>query len=154
MVGDRKLDLLRDQKVVAGRVSHRHASHVARVFQARSQHHYSPLREAIPNMPLVRKRRAVSELYVYSSRRTSLTDFVQPVADDASDHEPTPTQRRRASPDSEVEYGDGATQEDQQLQQMAKKLVRMALACEYARIPIRRTDISAKGHYTLCPCLN
>ena len=26
-----------------------------------------------------------------------------------------------------------------------KKLVRLALACEYARQPIRRTDITAKG---------
>ena len=29
--------------------------------------------------------------------------------------------------------------------QMVKKLVRLALASEYSRIPIRRSDISAKG---------
>ncbi|OJD36342.1 mage protein [Diplodia corticola] len=76
-------------------------------------------------MPIVRKRRA-------------------PAADDASDEEPTPTQRRRESPVSDMEEEDEATQGGQQLQQMTKKLVRMALACEYARIPIRRADISAK----------
>ncbi|KAK0650362.1 Non-structural maintenance of chromosomes element 3-like protein [Lasiodiplodia hormozganensis] len=76
-------------------------------------------------MPLVRKRRA-------------------PAAEDASDEEHTPTQRRRESPVSDVEDDDPSTQGEQQLQQMAKKLVRMALACEYARIPIRRADISAK----------
>lgn len=27
---------------------------------------------------------------------------------------------------------------------MVKKLVRLALACEYARLPLRRTDITAK----------
>ncbi|OMP87078.1 Non-structural maintenance of chromosome element 3, partial [Diplodia seriata] len=64
--------------------------------------------------------------------------------DDASDEEPTRTQRRRESPVSDVDGEDQATQGDQQLQQMTKKLVRMALACEYARIPIRRADISAK----------
>ena len=33
-------------------------------------------------------------------------------------------------------------------EQMVKKLVRMALACEYSRQPIRRADIAAKGAYT------
>lgn len=31
---------------------------------------------------------------------------------------------------------------------MVKKLVRLALASEYSRIPIRRADISAKGSRT------
>ena len=57
------------------------------------------------------------------------------------------TQRRRNSP-AAGEDGDhseiGAAAEDSNLDQMTKKLVRMALACEYQRKPIRRADISEK----------
>lgn len=35
-------------------------------------------------------------------------------------------------------------QNAQNVEQLAKKLVRLALACEFARQPIRRADISAK----------
>ncbi|KAF2139658.1 uncharacterized protein K452DRAFT_254209 [Aplosporella prunicola CBS 121167] len=80
-------------------------------------------------MPIVRKRRA-------------------PAADDVSEDE-APTQRRRISPESDdddiAEDFEDATQGGAgQLNQMAKKLVRLALACEYSRQPIRRADISTK----------
>ena len=41
---------------------------------------------------------------------------------------------------------DGTSQE-----QMVKKMVRLALACEYARQPIRRADIGAKGRIPTYP---
>ncbi|KAF2834494.1 MAGE-domain-containing protein, partial [Patellaria atrata CBS 101060] len=60
---------------------------------------------------------------------------------------PPATQKRRASPESDADnYGGdgGETQTDVNVDQLVKKMVRLALACEYARIPIRRADISAK----------
>lgn len=68
-----------------------------------------------------------------------------------ADAEPTPppTRRRRSpsasdasSVDEEVDGED--TQGGSSNDQMVKKLVRLALASEYSRIPIRRADISAK----------
>ncbi|KAK5167920.1 hypothetical protein LTR04_006937 [Oleoguttula sp. CCFEE 6159] len=87
-------------------------------------------------MPLIRKRRA-------------------PVADDDEEapvaSTPQSTQRRHRSPpasdheDEEYTNGGGdATPSDANLDQMVKNMVRLALACEYARIPIRRADIGAK----------
>lgn len=54
--------------------------------------------------------------------------------------------RRRLSPENdEAELSDASNQERNDPQdQMVKKLVRLALACEYNRRPIRRTDISEK----------
>jgi hypothetical protein len=55
------------------------------------------------------------------------------------------TQRRReASPEDDAFNGDGGTQADSSQDQMVKKLVRLALASEYQRRPIRRADISEK----------
>ncbi|KAK2814305.1 hypothetical protein FQN49_008229 [Arthroderma sp. PD_2] len=56
------------------------------------------------------------------------------------------TQRRRsATPDSEEEYQRGGhTQSYGSMNVMVKKLVRLALASEYSRQVIRRTDITAK----------
>ncbi|KAL9608031.1 MAG: hypothetical protein Q9167_007110 [Letrouitia subvulpina] len=69
---------------------------------------------------------------------------------------PPPAHRRQSTPPSEVSSGnedwdgeaaiDGETQgEGSSREQMVKKLVRLALACEYSRQPIRRADITAKG---------
>ncbi|KAI4165355.1 MAG: hypothetical protein LQ342_001223 [Letrouitia transgressa] len=69
---------------------------------------------------------------------------------------PPPARRRQSTPPSEVSSGnedwdgeaavDGETQgEGSSREQMVKKLVRLALACEYSRQPIRRADITAKG---------
>ncbi|PLN81345.1 MAGE-domain-containing protein [Aspergillus taichungensis] len=57
---------------------------------------------------------------------------------------PPPRQRRRndSPSDSEGSY-DGASAPSS-VDVMVKKLVRLALSSEYARLPIRRTDISAK----------
>ncbi|KAF2092017.1 MAGE-domain-containing protein [Saccharata proteae CBS 121410] len=87
-------------------------------------------------MPLVqRKRRAPSD-------------------EEGSDVEETPartqqTRRRRASPESVGEdyverENDTGLRATGSLQQMQKKLVRLALACEYSRTPIRRKDITDK----------
>ena len=77
-------------------------------------------------------------------------DFIrQPVEASPS----PPPHRARPSPSesevSDAEDGDGETQLDGETQgssqQMVKKLVRLALACEYTRQPIRRADITTKG---------
>lgn len=49
-----------------------------------------------------------------------------------------------ASPDEDAFNGDSGIQTDTNADQMAKKLVRLALASEYQRRPIRRADISEK----------
>ncbi|WPG98510.1 Hypothetical protein R9X50_00130100 [Acrodontium crateriforme] len=79
----------------------------------------------------------------------------QPEEDiDAPSPEPA-TQRRRASPPEPENEVDGdndggyrsdtlATQGNSTLEQLVKKMVRFALACEYQRRPIRRTEISEK----------
>lgn len=61
------------------------------------------------------------------------------------------TQRRRVSAaaaeeeeDGDAYNGDSITQADNNADQMKKKLVRLALACEYQRRPIRRADVSEK----------
>lgn len=62
------------------------------------------------------------------------------------------TQRRRVSAaaaeeeeeDGDAYNGDSITQADNIADQMKKKLVRLALACEYQRRPIRRADVSEK----------
>ncbi|KAK4554805.1 hypothetical protein LTR86_007953 [Recurvomyces mirabilis] len=70
--------------------------------------------------------------------------------DDVSAEEsPEPqTQRRRTTQhqeDDEEGYGDdNSNGTDSNTDQIVKKLVRLALACEYQRRPIRRTDISEK----------
>ncbi|KAK3060658.1 hypothetical protein LTS18_008046, partial [Coniosporium uncinatum] len=58
-------------------------------------------------------------------------------------------QRRRASETSEANghEEDGNQQNDasgENIQQLSKKLIRLALACEYSRTPLKRADISAK----------
>ncbi|KAK7733405.1 hypothetical protein SLS57_000420 [Botryosphaeria dothidea] len=60
-----------------------------------------------------------------------------PAAEEASDTEHTPTQRRRASTESEAEEDDAATQSDHQLQQMAKKLcsLRAVFGMEMIELP-------------------
>lgn len=65
---------------------------------------------------------------------------VQAPADDDSDEE------------SDIENGEGIVREDLETtgegdgkNQFVKKLVRYALACEYARLPIRREGIKDKG---------
>ncbi|KAL9028136.1 MAG: hypothetical protein Q9196_003445, partial [Gyalolechia fulgens] len=69
---------------------------------------------------------------------------------------PPPTRRRPSPAASNVSSGnesygnaatvDGGIQGPSSIhEQMVKKLVRLALASEYSRQPIRRTDITAKG---------
>ncbi|KAL1965379.1 hypothetical protein VTN77DRAFT_5816 [Rasamsonia byssochlamydoides] len=96
-------------------------------------------------MPLVRKRRAPepqesddpsrssSEAEDVDRRRRRRTDNGE---DDDDDEE----QDSAASSDSESRE----THTPSSIDVMVKKLVRLALASEYSRLPIRRTDISAK----------
>ncbi|KAI9036861.1 MAGE domain-containing protein [Aspergillus affinis] len=89
-------------------------------------------------MPLIRKRRAEPE----------------PASEDSSSAEPdtqvsTANARRRrrteiASPESDDEEDEDDACAPSSTDVMVKKLVRLALASEYSRLPIRRTDISAK----------
>ncbi|KAJ5736794.1 uncharacterized protein N7483_001919 [Penicillium malachiteum] len=73
-------------------------------------------------------------------------------APDPSDSDSSQTQnprrqRPRQSNSAEMSDNDGngeGTSAPSSLDAMVKKMVRMAMACEYARLPIRRTDISAK----------
>ncbi|KAL8805200.1 MAG: hypothetical protein Q9223_005358, partial [Gallowayella weberi] len=84
-------------------------------------------------MPLIRKRRSQAD----------------------PSPSPPPTRRRSSPPASDVSsedeaYDGGAAAEGSTQmagsshEQMVKKLVRLALASEYSRQPIRRTDITAK----------
>ncbi|EMD00767.1 hypothetical protein BAUCODRAFT_29131 [Baudoinia panamericana UAMH 10762] len=74
----------------------------------------------------------------------------QPDADAEHEASPEPASQRRRmgghERDAEGSYGDddGAMQSSDSLDTMVKKLVRLALACEYQRKPIRRQDISEK----------
>ncbi|ERF70567.1 hypothetical protein EPUS_07864 [Endocarpon pusillum Z07020] len=64
----------------------------------------------------------------------------------------SPARRRRVQQDGDEEAGSTASEPETQTQTqtatgvetMMKKLVRLALSCEYSRIPIRRADISTK----------
>jgi hypothetical protein len=56
----------------------------------------------------------------------------------------TPTQFAPAAPESDGGEDVDINQSSEQREQLARKLVRYALSCEYSRQPIRRTDISAK----------
>ena len=67
-----------------------------------------------------------------------------------------PTQRRRSEYTSESEVGieeNGGESDGEvsggSVEQMVKKLVRLALASEYSRQPLRRADITSKGCRTL-----
>ncbi|KAK5132620.1 hypothetical protein LTR08_008819 [Meristemomyces frigidus] len=95
------------------------------------------------------KRRAVGLHHASTHTHASLTFPQQPDADDSASPEPA-THRRRttANPSNDVAEtafaGDDGTPSDSSVDQMVKKLVRLALACEYQRRPIRRADISEK----------
>ncbi|KAI5202252.1 hypothetical protein AUEXF2481DRAFT_82402 [Aureobasidium subglaciale EXF-2481] len=57
------------------------------------------------------------------------------------------TQRRRVSDPDEDEFAGGdvsAVQGDGNFDAMVKNMVRLVLACEYSRTPVRRADITAK----------
>ncbi|KAJ5709994.1 hypothetical protein N7493_009586 [Penicillium malachiteum] len=82
-------------------------------------------------MPPQRKRRAQPD----------------PSDSDSSQTQNPHRQRPRQSNSAEMTDGDGndeGTSAPSSLDAMVKKMVRMAMACEYARLPIRRTEISAK----------
>ncbi|THV97842.1 hypothetical protein D6D25_09039, partial [Aureobasidium pullulans] len=73
----------------------------------------------------------------------------QPANEDPedSDAEVRQPQRRRVSDPEEDDFADGEAsiiQGDGNFDAMVKNMVRLALACEYSRTPIRRADITAK----------
>ena len=60
------------------------------------------------------------------------------------------TRRRRSTPSSDGSATDGdVTQGSTSEEQLVKKFVRLALACEHSRQPIRRADVIAKGGWPL-----
>ncbi|KAI9849427.1 MAG: hypothetical protein M1837_004046 [Sclerophora amabilis] len=87
-------------------------------------------------MPLVRKRRAEPSPPASPSQSSSYEDE-------------SPRQRRRPAstgPDEGTQGYGGETLvvDGSSTAQMVKKMVRLALACEYARVPIRRADVGVK----------
>lgn len=103
-------------------------------------------------MPLIRKRRAVRTTQSTSKHTSNTGNQIGPAADDESSPSPPTTQRRQrrreetssASPEMSDEEQASASQSASSLNALVQKMVRLALACEYARLPIRRADISAK----------
>ena len=103
-------------------------------------------------MPIInRKRRAVgTSSYSFSILPWANAKLKQQAEPEDS---PPPTRRRHSRSPSEASStddgidgeADGDTQGGGSHDQMVKKLVRLALASEYSRQPIRRTDITAKG---------
>ncbi|THW81393.1 hypothetical protein D6D17_09667 [Aureobasidium pullulans] len=92
---------------------------------------------------------------------------LQPANEDPedSDAEVRQPQRRRVSDPEEDDFAGGEAsiiQGDGNFDAMVKNMVRLALACEYSRTPIRRADITAKILGTLpstkspilCHCRN
>lgn len=83
-----------------------------------------------------------------SSRLAPETNSTQ-VDDEDSDEEPRhPRQRRNNDESAEEEEGSehGAVDAEASAEdQLAKKLVRYALACEFSRTPIRRDGIKERG---------
>lgn len=62
-----------------------------------------------------------------------------------SDDEPDPSDN---DDEQDIDMGGPAGVDGTSDDQLVKKLVRYALACEYARIPIRRDGIRDKGNQT------
>ncbi|KAI4252739.1 MAG: hypothetical protein LQ352_004095 [Teloschistes flavicans] len=85
-------------------------------------------------MPLIRKRRAQAET---SASPPAVRRRPSPPASDASSVDEAYDDEAAADGDTQ---GAGSNYD-----QMVKKLVRLALASEYSRQPIRRADITAKG---------
>lgn len=100
-------------------------------------------------MSQVRKRRAVSKSIFNPPTSSFLLVKNKLLTQPQTNADPSSSRRQRprsasASPaadmsDSEAEHGAPSS-----LDAMVKKMVRLALASEYSRLPIRRTDISVK----------
>ncbi|KAJ9220908.1 hypothetical protein DTO207G8_8520 [Paecilomyces variotii] len=94
-------------------------------------------------MPLVRKRRAQPEPEASEDEASSSSEVGEQTQHDSR------RQRRRtgdAQPDDsgDSEASGSEVEAPTMVDVMVKKMVRLALASEYSRQPIRRTDISAK----------
>ncbi|MCJ1426483.1 hypothetical protein MMC29_004386 [Sticta canariensis] len=83
-------------------------------------------------MPIIRKRRAQAEPSPSppATRRRKSPSLSEASVEDGEDSNAL---------DGDTRVGGGSHG------QMVKKLVRLALACEYSRQPIRRADITSKG---------
>jgi hypothetical protein len=73
---------------------------------------------------------------------------LQPAAEESSESEAavdTQTRRvRQRSEESLVSAGAAADENSDEVEQLARKLVRYAVSCEYSRNPIRRSDVVPK----------
>lgn len=106
-------------------------------------------------MPPQRNRRARAVSCCDSLKGQANT--IQQVEDDGSEEDVRPRQRRRNSMDdqeNEDDLDDEERDEEEMSQhpgrsadeQMAKKLVRYAISCEYSRTTIRRDGIKERGN--------
>lgn len=106
-------------------------------------------------MPLIRKRRVVrtanscSEESILIQDQTGPADTQSPPSSPPTTTQPQPQRRQRreetfsTSPEMSDEEP-SASSNASSLNALVQKMVRFALASEYARLPIRRADISAK----------
>lgn len=91
------------------------------------------------------KRRVVGQVPLYPCPQLISSKNQGAAAHD--DLRQSPPRRRRLSDedeDSDEDTPDPQSVTQSNLQTMTSKLVRLALSAEYARIPIRRTDIATK----------
>lgn len=99
-------------------------------------------------MPPIRKRRAVGHQRTESTKH--LLNNRQDQVDTESADSPRPNNRRQRpredadSPDVEMSDNDTGASTPSNTDALVKKLVRLALASEYSRLPIRRPDIKDK----------
>lgn len=103
-----------------------------------------------------RKRRAVSHHIhpLITDLLSQVVDQAQDESEAESEEEPTRNQRiRRRVEEEESDNADESVPAGEEMEvegdadkdQLIKKLVRYALACEYSRIPIKRDGIREKG---------
>lgn len=99
-------------------------------------------------MPSLRRSRGAIDTVNDSQRQTQRTSRAR---EESGSEEERPRQRRRITRDAD-EDADGSDDDADATQNgggdvefMVKDLVRLALASEYSRAPIRRTVISTKG---------
>ncbi len=96
----------------------------------------------------------------HSPRGTFVTNTSQVQAEESSEDEAPQPQRRRRQVESEDESEEQPEDDSMEVDgdiddtqdQVVKKLVRYALACEFQRRTIKRADIAEKGLQDRVPC--
>ena len=111
-------------------------------------------------MPSTASRRRLV-IIINNLYRNYLTYLQEQEDQESEDQQPQHTQRRRIAhryedgdnDDEDVEEEDdtimGLDGDEDSQEQLVKKLVRYALACEFQRLPIRRSGITEKGGFAI-----